>query len=173
MAVGLGGIAKGWGVDEAVRRLRAAGLRDFLVQAGGDLYAAGRRGRVPWTVAVRDPRGPPERAFAWLEVRDAAFSTSGDYEHFFESGGVRYHHLIDPRTCRPARASRSATVLAPSAVDAEVLTKAVFITGGRAGLRLAERQGAAALIVTSGNRVLASKKLQGRLKHVRPTAAPR
>jgi thiamine biosynthesis lipoprotein len=163
MQVGLGGIAKGWAVDRAAAALRAAGLRHFLVQAGGDLYAAGRRGGRPWRVGLRDPRGGPAEAFAWLEVRDRALSTSGDYEHFFVQGGIRYHHLIDPRTCRPAAASRAASVVAESAVQAEVLSKAVFALGGREALALAARAGAEAVLVTAENRVVASPSLARRL----------
>ncbi len=169
MQVGLGGIAKGWAVDRAAAALRARGVRDFLVQAGGDLYAGGRdRGR-PWRIGIRDPRGAEGRRFAWLEVSDQAFSTSGDYERFFVAGGRRYHHLIDPRTCAPAEASRSATILAPSAVEAEVLSKAVFVLGGRAGLRLAEKEGAAAVLVTARNQVQVSPSLRGRIRLGRPT----
>ena len=164
MQVGLGGLAKGWAVDRAVAELRRRGLSDFVVQAGGDLYAAGGHGGRPWTVGVRDPRGPPDEAFAWLDVSDRAFSTSGDYERFFVVDGVRHHHILDPRTCRPAEASRSASVLAASAVEAEILGKAVFILGGEAGLRLAEQEGAAALLVTSANRVMASPALQARVR---------
>jgi thiamine biosynthesis lipoprotein len=170
MQVGLGGIAKGWGVDRAVSELRRRGLSSFTVQAGGDLYAAGTRGGRPWRVGVRDPRGPPGEAFAWLEVSDAAFSTSGDSERFAVVDGVRHHHLIDPRTCRPATASRQASVLAPTALQAEVLGKAVFVLGGEEGLRLAERGGAAAVVVTSGGAVLSSPALAGRLETSR---APR
>ena len=106
MALGLGGIAKGWAVDRAAEALRARGLTDFLIEAGGDLYAAGKRDGAPWEVGVRDPRGPPEGTIAKLQISDAAVSTSGDYEHFFVAARTRYHHLIDPRTCEPARASR-------------------------------------------------------------------
>lgn len=169
MQLGLGGVAKGWAVDRAVASLRADGLRDFFVQVGGDLYAAGKRGDRPWQVGIRDPRGPPESHFAQMEVTDAAFSTSGDYERFFIAGGKRYHHLIDPRTCRPATASRSATVLARTAVDAELLTKAVFILGGQEGLKLAESWGAAAVLITADNRVLASPSLEGKLQSRTPT----
>jgi thiamine biosynthesis lipoprotein len=169
MRVGLGGIAKGWAVDRAAAALRALGHRDFLVQAGGDLYAAGRRGGRPWRVGVRDPRGPPDRAFAWMDLSDVAFSTSGDYERYFLRDGRRHHHLIDPRTCRPAPASRAVTVLARSAVEAEVLSKAAFIRGGASGLRWVERQGGAALLVTSRNRVLASTSMGKRLRLGRPT----
>lgn len=164
MAVGLGGLAKGWAVDRAVEALRRRGLRDFVVQAGGDLYAAGRRGDRPWRVGIRDPRGPPDAPFAFLDVSDRAFSTSGDYERHFIVDGVRYHHVIDPRTCRPATASRSASLLAATAADAEVLGKAAFVLGGEEGLRLAEREGAAAVLVAPDARVLASPSLGARLR---------
>ncbi len=169
MRLGLGGVAKGWAVDRAVAALRARGLEDFLVQAGGDLYAAGRKDGQPWRVGVRDPRGPEGSYFATLEVQDAAFSTSGDYERFFLFEGQRYHHLIDPRTCRPGTQSRSATVLARSATDAELLGKAVFLAGGQAGLALAQAWGAQAVLVTQDNRVLVSPELQGALRQKAPT----
>lgn len=160
MKVGLGGIAKGWALDAAAAALRALGYRDFLLQAGGDLYAAGRRGGAPWPIAVRDPRGGPFDTIASVPVSDRAFSTSGDYEHAFVSGGRRYHHLIDPRTCEPARASRAVSVLAPTALDAEVLGKALFVAGGRDALGLAARLGAEALVVTAGGEILATPGLR-------------
>lgn len=169
MKLGLGGIAKGWGVDRAVAALRAAGFKDFFVQAGGDLYAAGKKNGHPWRVGIRDPRGPAEKTFALLEVSDAAFSTSGDYEHFFLVDGVRYHHLIDPRTCQPAKASRSATILAKTAADAEFLTKATFILGGAEGVKLADDWGAAAVLVGSDNKVVFSKSLEGKLTWWQPS----
>jgi thiamine biosynthesis lipoprotein len=163
MKLGLGGLAKGWGIDRAVERLRAAGLSNFFVQAGGDLYAAGRRGGRPWRVGIRDPRGGPEDVLGLIEIEDAAFSTSGDYERWFEVDGVRYHHIIDPRTCQPARASRQSTVLARTAVDAEVLTKATFILGGQAALALAERNGVAVVLVAASGAIDVSPALDGRV----------
>lgn len=162
MQLGLGGIAKGWGVDEAVKRLRARGYKNFFVQAGGDLYAAGKRDGRPWRVGVRDPRG--EGTFAMLDVSDAAFSTSGDYERFFMLDGVRYHHIIDLRDCQPARASSSATVLAKRAVDAEVLTKAAFVLGGEKGAALAKKLGAEVVLVSASGEVHVSAGLKGKLE---------
>ncbi len=168
MQVGLGGIAKGWGVDRAVEELRRRGFRNFTVQAGGDLYAAGTRGGRPWRVGIRDPRSAAGEPFAWLPVKDAAFSTSGDSERFFVEDGVRHHHIIDTRTCRPATASRQVSVLAPTAIEAEILGKAVFALGGEEGLALAARSGASAVIVTAANQVVSSPPLSGRLEMVRP-----
>jgi thiamine biosynthesis lipoprotein len=167
MQLGLGGLAKGWGVDEAVKKLRGLGFKDFFVQAGGDFYAGGKKAGRPWKVGIRDPRGERDSVFAVLEVSDAAFSTSGDYENFFLLEGKRYHHIIDPRTCYPATGSRSATVLAPSAVDAEVLTKSVFILGGQEGLALTERHGASAVVVTGDNQVRVSPGLEKKLKRLK------
>jgi thiamine biosynthesis lipoprotein len=169
MKLGLGGVAKGWAVDRAVAVLRGLGLKNFFVQAGGDLYAAGKRRDRPWRVGVRDPRGLPDQYFASMDVSEAAFSTSGDYERFFIVDGKRYHHIIDPRTCSPATASRSSTVLARTATDAEFLTKATFILGGTKALQLAESWGAAAVLVTDKNEVLVSKSLQGKLEYDSPT----
>jgi thiamine biosynthesis lipoprotein len=160
MKVGLGGIAKGWALDAAARALRALGYRDFLLQAGGDLYAAGTRGGAPWRVDVRDPRGGRLDAITSVGVSDRAFSTSGDYERYFEKDGQRLHHLIDPRTCEPARASRAVSVLAASAVDAEILGKALFAAGGREALALAARFGAEAIVVTATGELLATPGLR-------------
>jgi thiamine biosynthesis lipoprotein len=159
MSLGLGGLAKGWGVDQAAQRLRELGVTNFLIQAGGDLYAAGTRGDRPWRVGIRDPRGGPDDVLGVVEVRDAAFSTSGDYERWFEADGVRYHHIIDPRTCEPARASRQSTVLARSATDAEILTKATFILGSDAALALADREGASVVLVDASGGIRVSPSL--------------
>ncbi len=101
MQLGLGGLAKGWGVDEAVKKLRGLGFKNFFVQAGGDFYAGGKKAGRPWKVGIRDPRGERDSVFAVLEVSDAAFSTSGDYENFFILEGKRYHHIIDPQDVLP------------------------------------------------------------------------
>jgi thiamine biosynthesis lipoprotein len=167
MRVGLGGIAKGHALDAAARALRALGLRDFLLQAGGDLYAAGHRAGAPWRVSVSDPRAPG-RAIAALDVSDQAFSTTADTEHAFEQGGRRLHHVIDPRTCAPATASRSVTVLARSAVDAEIVGKAAFVAGGREALEIARAFGAAILVVDGAGEAWASPEIEARLRPAAP-----
>jgi|GEM_PF-70173 len=146
MRVHLGGIGKGAAVDRAVRLLSVGGFRDFFVKAGGDLYCAGANGPRPWRVGVAHPRRA-DALLGSLTIRDAAFSTSGDYERFAIIDGRRYHHIIDLRTGYPAKASQSATVLAQTAVEAEVLTKTAFILGGVDGLRAVESAGAKALII--------------------------
>ena len=130
MRITLGGLGKGYAVDRCVAMFRARGLQNFLVQAGGDLYVAGEKAPgAPWRVGIRDPRGPETDSFASFSVRDRSFSTSGDYERFVLIDGVRYHHILDPRTGFPAEASMSATVSARDATTAEGLSKAFFLWG--------------------------------------------
>ena len=163
--VHLGGIGKGYAVDRAVAMLRGAGLTDFMVQAGGDLYVAGRAGDTPWRLGIQDPRGAGGEPFAVVELADATFSTSGDYERFFMKDGVRYHHILDPKTGEPARGCRSVTIVAREAVWADGLSTGVFILGPERGMALVERlPDVDAVIVTADNRLLISSGLVGRVE---------
>jgi thiamine biosynthesis lipoprotein len=168
MRLGLGGIAKGYAVDRAAAILRAAGLKDFMVQAGGDLYVAGDKSGKPWMVGIKDPRGTArDQFFALAPIRDHAFSTAGDYERGFVLDGKRYHHIIDPRTGYPATASRSVTIFAPTALLADALDDAVFILGPQKGLALVESiEGVGAVIVDEHNKVWTSKRLEGVIKFI-------
>jgi thiamine biosynthesis lipoprotein len=168
MRVHLGGIGKGYAVDRAVAILRAAGLQDFMVQSGGDLYVGGTDRGVPWHLGIQDPRGPANAVFATLDVSDATFSTSGDYERFFEQDGVRYHHILDLTTGQPARGCRSVTVVARQATIADGLSTGIFVLGPEKGMALVERlPDVEAVIVSADNRVLVSSGLRQRLSIVR------
>ncbi len=164
--VGLGGIAKGYIVDRAVRVLERAGLTSFLLRAGGDLYGAGRKpDGSHWVSGIQDPRAPDGDFFALLELEDHAFSTAGDYARSYVVGGKRYHHIIDPRTGYPATASRSVTVWAKDAVTADAVDDAVFILGPERGLALVEKlDGVGAVIVDAKNKVHISPRLAGKVK---------
>ncbi len=128
MRLGLGGIAKAYIAERAADLAVAAGVRDILIDAGGDVVARGRNGERPWSVGVRDPRSAT-RLIATVDLNDEVISTSGDYERFVEVDGHRYHHLLDPRTGYPASASQSATVVAPDGALAEALSTALFVLG--------------------------------------------
>lgn len=174
MRANLGGIGKGYAVDRGVELLRRRGFRDFMIQAGGDLYVAGRRGERPWRLGIRDPRGPEERSFAALDLSDGTFSTSGDYERFFITNGRRYHHILDLSAGEPARGCRSVTLVTDRAVIADALAKGVFILGPDAGMALIERLGnVEGVIVTATNDVRISSGLKNRLILLStPTDAP-
>ncbi len=130
----LGGIAKGYAVDRAVAALRAWGVRDAIVNVGGDLFALGSApGDAPWRVGVQSP-DDPGTIVETLDAVDRAVATSGDYEQCFRYRGVRYHHLMDPATAAPRAASiHSVTIEAASCMQADAAATAVFgMAEGRA-----------------------------------------
>jgi thiamine biosynthesis lipoprotein len=170
----LEGLAKGYGVAAAVKVMRAAGLKDFIFHAGGDLYAAGRKGDRDWRVGIQDPRAPRGRIIFELSLSDKAFNTSGDYERFVMKDGVRYHHILDARTGFPARGCRSVTLLADDAFLADTLDTAIFAVGAKRGMEIIEElPGVEGVIVDANNKVLISSGLAGKLiKYGDPTDGP-
>ncbi len=150
MAMGLGGIAKGYAVDSAARILDSMGIKNFILKAGGDMRVQGEAGRGrPWTIGIRHPR-KKDAIIASLPLKDISISTSGDYEHFFRKDGVLYHHIIDPRTGFPARGCRSVTIIGPDTMTTDALSTAVFVMGPDKGMALVERlNGIEAIIVDS------------------------
>jgi len=170
MKIGLGGIAKGYALDRAAELLRERGHRDFLIVAGGQVYAGGRRGDRPWRIGIRDPRGDATDAFALLDLADGlSSSTSGDYESYFEVGGVRYHHILDPRTGYPARGLTSATVVAADATLADALSTALMVLGPDRGLALAEEwPEVEAVLVTEDGAVRTTTGAAARLQVLHP-----
>lgn len=121
-----GGIAKGFGVDLATRVLLGRGIKNGLINAGGDLYCWGTNpeGR-PWRIGIKSPRG--EGFFGVLNISGVGAATSGDYQRYFEESGVRYHHIFDPKTGYPARGKQSVTVVGPEATVCDALSTAVFV----------------------------------------------
>ncbi len=138
MQVDLGGIAKGFAVDEAMKVLKSFRVTDAMVDAGGDFSAtassltAGKR-----KVWIRHPR-KPNAFFGWFPMDSGCVATSGDYEQFFIINGVRYHHILDPKTGWPARKCVSVTIVAPTAMKADALATGVFVLGPEAGMKVIE-----------------------------------
>lgn len=171
MRITLGGIAKGYAVDRAVKLLYDRGFVDFILQAGGDLYVSGRRGKRNWRVGIRDPRGDRESTFAVAAIENRTFSTSGDYERYVLEGGVRYHHILDPSTGRPARRSRSVTVMAKDAFTADAWSTALFVIGVQKGMALVEKMSQIeAVFIDANNQVHVSSGLKNKVWiHRQPT----
>jgi thiamine biosynthesis lipoprotein len=142
----LGGIAKGYAVDRAVHTLRKMGVTAGMVDAGGDLRLLGSRDGRPWKVGIPDPFRP-EQITRILHLRDAAVATSGDYQRFFVVDGIRFHHIVDPRTGYPASASRSFTVVLPDGMSADGAATAGFVLGPELGLDFVAKVGGEALAV--------------------------
>lgn len=126
--IDVGGYAKGYAVDQGIAALRRMGINNVIINAGGDLRAIGDKGGRPWRIGIRHPRQPG--IIASLETHgDESIFTSGDYERYFEYHGQRFHHIIDPRTGRPAQRTRSVTIIHKDASTADAAATAVFIAG--------------------------------------------
>lgn len=145
----LGGIAKGFAVDQAIAVLIAAGIEQAIVSAGGDSRILGdHRGR-PRMIGIKHPRKKNEFA-AMIPLEDTAISTSGDYERFFISNGVRFHHILDPETGRSSASVQSATVLAARAIDSDALSTTSFVLGVERGLALINKLPGVEAIIIDG-----------------------
>jgi FAD:protein FMN transferase len=137
--IDLGGIAKGYSVDRGIDALKSRGVTRAYVSAGGDSRIIGDRFGKPWVVGVRDPRKGEGETIARIPLVNAAISTSGDYERFFDEGGVRYHHIIDPHTGHSASKVRSATVIGPYATRTDGLSKTAFVLGPEKAMEIYNR----------------------------------
>ena len=147
--VDLGGIAKGHAVDNGIQILRAHGIEQGMVSAGGDSQIIGDRRGEPWVVGVKNPRNPKAEVVV-LPLLDASISTSGDYERFFIENGVRYHHIIDPTSGDSARQVRSVTVIGSESTAADALSTSVFVMGPKDGIELINRLIGIDVIVVDG-----------------------
>jgi thiamine biosynthesis lipoprotein len=160
--IDLGGIAKGHSVDRAIAILESLGISHAAVSAGGDTRIIGDRFGKPWIIGIRNPRAAdPDAVITRIPLVDAAVSTSGDYERFFVENGVRYHHIIDPKTGHSASKVLSATIIGPTATRTDGLSKTAFVLGPEECIRLIDRLGDVdAILVTPDGRVLYSKGLR-------------
>ncbi|MCU0975446.1 MAG: FAD:protein FMN transferase [Steroidobacteraceae bacterium] len=157
--IDLGGIAKGYAVDRGVAILAEKGIRHGTVTAGGDTRILGDRLGRPWVIGIRHP-DDRQRVVSRIPLVDAALSTSGDYERYFDEDGQRYHHIINPRTGRSAGELRSVTIIGPDATTTDGLSTGVFVLGAERGLALIERlRDVDAVLVTAGGKVLYSSGL--------------
>ncbi len=161
MVLELGGLAKGFILDQAVALLKSFGVTSAFINAGGDIALLGSRpDGEPWKLGIRHPRDQ-NKILAVLQVTDAAVVTSGDYERNFNQAGVAYHHILDPETGKPARGLASVTILAATATEADALSTAVFVLGPLDGLTLIEEiPGVEGVLVTPELELIVSSGLE-------------
>ncbi len=145
----LAAIGKGHGADRGGAALETLGIRDYLVEIGGDLYAAGRNpDGLPWQIGIETPSASERGVMGVVGVSGLGLASSGDYRNYFEEDGQRYPHVIDPTTGRPLQhKTASAAVLAASAMLADAWATAMLTLGREHGLAVAEREGIAVLFV--------------------------
>lgn len=168
MKIGFGAIGKGYAADRARALLESKGVKAGIINASGDLTAWGRQpdGK-DWMVAITNPLNKA-KAFAWLPVSDRAVVTSGNYEKFVSFDGVRYAHIIDPRTGYPSTGIVSATIFAPRAELADALATSVFVMGVETGIDFINQlPGVDVIIVDEANQVFTSNgiDLQNPVSH--------
>lgn len=158
MGIDLGGIAKGYAVDRAIRQLTKAGIKHALIDAGGDIRVLGSKpGDRPWKVALRNPRDKNDY-LTLLALVNRTVATSGDYERYFFQAGKRISHILDPATGYPAQDCISATIIAETALQADALATAVFVLGPQKGLKLIEKlDNVETLIVDKDRRIFRSR----------------
>jgi FAD:protein FMN transferase len=149
LQVDLGGIAKGYGVDAVANSLDGLGVAHYMIEVGGEVRTKGlNAASQPWQIGIEEPDAAPQRARHIVPLTGRAMATSGDYRIYFEEGGRRYSHEIDPTTAAPiAHRLCSVTVVADDCMRADGLATALIVLGPERGFELAERSGVAAQFI--------------------------
>ncbi|RZQ56375.1 FAD:protein FMN transferase ApbE [Pseudidiomarina tainanensis] len=151
--VDLSTIAKGYGVDRVAILMEQMEIRNYLVEIGGEMRMRGTKpGEQPWRIAVEQPVTLDRAVQRIIEPGNNAVATSGDYRNYFEEDGVRYSHIIDPRTGYPIQHNLvSVTVISETCMDADAYATALTVMGAEKALEFANQKGLAVLLVTREN----------------------
>jgi thiamine biosynthesis lipoprotein len=150
MRLDLGGIAKGYSADEAIKTLKQHGITSALVAAGGDIaVSASPPGTDGWTIGIAPLEDPNSKPSRYLVLHDAAVSTSGDAEQYVEIDGKRYSHIVDPKTGIGLLGQHSVTVVAHQGITSDSLTKVVSVLGPKRGLEIIDADEETAALVVS------------------------
>jgi len=164
--IDLGGILKGYAADKASLVLQKHGLSSGIVTIGGEVRAFGNKpDGTPWIVGIQNPRqkGPNDEVIATMALSNRSVSTSGDYIKFFEKDGVRYHHILNPKTGYPAEQCGSVTVIANDGVTADGFSK-IFVLGPEKGLKIAKKVGFDAIFIDCNGKISMSEGLQDKIR---------
>lgn len=147
--VDLSGIVPGYAADRVSELLDSLGLKNYLVDLGGELRASGQNGKGKvWQIGIEVPSVDRSEVERVLALRDVGVATSGDYRNFFERDGVHYSHIIDPASGRPvSNGVASATVITPTAAEADALSTGFMVLGKDSGLKIADERGIALLLL--------------------------
>lgn len=165
MRIDVGGIGKGFAADQAVMAMKKAGALAGVVALSGDIKTFGQLpGGRKFPVGIQHPRKEGE-VLVFIDLEDEAISTAGDYERFFERDGVRYHHILDPKTLQPARSCQAVTVIARDGIWADGLDTGIFVMGAELGMHLVEAlPDVEAIIVDYEGHIHVSSGLRDRIR---------
>lgn len=155
LMIELGAIGKGYAIDKAMEVLKASEASGGMISAGSSICVYGQKpDGSDFRVALRDPRGEIGDSIGILKLSDCTISTSGDYERYFEQDGVRYHHILDPRTGYPADSGlMQATIICDDSVLGDALSTACFVLGLDDGMALAKKYGVLAIFVDTDKNI--------------------
>ncbi|MCX7921860.1 MAG: FAD:protein FMN transferase [Clostridia bacterium] len=159
----LGGIAKGYAGDAAIEVYKDYGINSAFINLGGNVVVlGGKPDGSPWKIGVQNPRAENGKYVGILSVKDKAVVSSGDYERYFEKDGVRYHHIIDPKTGYPSNSDLiGTTIVADKSIEADALSTATFILGLDKGMKLIESlDGVDAVFISKDKKVYVTKGLK-------------
>ncbi|RTE55593.1 FAD:protein FMN transferase [Arenibacter aquaticus] len=161
MRIGFGAIGKGFAADKVRSMLKAEGVKSGIINASGDLTTWGKQpDGTDWMVGITNPLNK-DNIFSWFPVVNAAVATSGNYEKYVTFNGVKYSHIIDPRTGYPSTGILSVTIFAPSAELCDALATSVFITGTETGLNTINQiKGVECIVIDDKNQIHTSKNIE-------------
>ena len=160
MHIGLGGIAKGYAAKEAANILKDSGIKNFIINAGGDLFVEGKKGSKYWTSGIKNPNNKRKIFLKFRIKKSGAVVTSGDYERYFKHKGKKYHHIIDPRTGYPATGIKSVTVFSADPTIADAYATSFFILGYERSLEITKKhKDLAFIMVDENNKIFKSPHL--------------
>nr|WP_242855754.1 FAD:protein FMN transferase [Ruminiclostridium josui] len=161
--IDFGAIAKGYAADEAVKICRKDGIKSAYINLGGNVYVVGNKpDNTPWKIGIQNPRAADGKYIGILRISDKTVVTSGDYERFFVKNGVRYHHIIDPRTGWPSNSDLiSSTIVTDSSISADALSTATFVMGLNKSKELLKKlHGVDAIFITKDKKVYITENLR-------------
>lgn len=161
--IDLGGIAKGYAGDETIKIYKENGITSGFINLGGNVVVlGGKPDGTPWTIGVQNPRDVNGKIIGKVAVKDKALVSSGDYERYFEKDGVRYHHILDPKTGYPSKSGLiGVTIVADSSTDADAISTSVFVLGLDKGMKLVESlDGIEAIFITEDKKIYTTSGLK-------------
>ncbi|WP_212977102.1 FAD:protein FMN transferase [Paenibacillus azoreducens] len=172
MALDLGGIGKGYAADRIAAYLKSQQVDSAMINLGGSsIIALGSKpGGQSWNIGLQDPDQTRGKALGNVHIKNKTVDASGVYERFFIENGVKYHHILDPRTGFPSRSGlKSVTLICDSATDADALSTAVFIMGLDEGMKYIEKQsGVEAFFITEDNKIYETSGLKEQIRFTNP-----
>ncbi len=170
----LGAIAKGYAVDLGIQRLKELGIKNAIINAGGDLRAIGAHGKRAWRIGVRDPR-PSQQGGILASIdtqNDESVFTSGDYERYFIYENKRYHHILNPKTGYPSKDFTSVTVIHNNATEADAIATALMVAGKAHWQEVARSmQSKNILLIDTEDRIILTPAMKERVHFLKETSS--